>query len=95
MTVVANQETDRTPARGAEDVQPLSSVQAGSTVVVVSVEAGGGLRGRLAALGMAPGMKIHVINNSPWGPFIVSVKGSRVILGRGMTDKLLVSHVAD
>jgi len=69
---------------------PLSMVQKGRKARLVGVNAGHGLRARLAALGLVPGVEIEVISNSPWGPFIVAVKESRVILGRGMADKIEV-----
>jgi Fe2+ transport system protein FeoA len=36
-------------------------------------------------------VEITVINNGHPGPFVVSVKGSRMMLGRGMADKIMVS----
>jgi len=39
---------------------PLTIVQAGRRVRLVAVEAGGGLQGRLASLGLIPGAEIEV-----------------------------------
>ena len=74
------------------DVQarPLSGVGAGETVTIVAVNAGQGLRSRLAAMGLMPRTQIKVINNGHPGPFVVGVKNSRMMLGRGMADKILV-----
>jgi len=69
---------------------PLSNVEAGRKVYIVAVGAGQGLQGRLAAMGLVPGVQVNVVLNSPRGPFIVSVKGSRIILGRGMARKIIV-----
>ena len=69
---------------------PLTMVTAGKTVRLVGVRAGHELLGRLAALGLVPGVEIEVVNHSLRGPFIVSVKGSRVMLGRGMAHKIMV-----
>lgn len=73
-----------------EEKTPLSSVQSGRRVRLTNIEAGRALHARLAAMGMVPGVELEVIHNSTWGPFIVSVRGSRVMLGRGMTDKIQV-----
>ena len=70
---------------------PLTIVQTGRRVRFVSVEAGHGLQGRLAAMGLIPGAEIEVLQNTMNGPFLISVKGSRIMLGRGMAQKILVA----
>ena len=62
---------------------PLSAVAAGERVRLRSVEAGGGLESRLAAMGLLPGVELEVIRNAEHGPFIIEVKGTRLVLGRG------------
>jgi Fe2+ transport system protein FeoA len=69
---------------------PLAIVQAGRKVRFVAMEAGHGLRGRLAAMGLVPGVEINVLGNSMHRPFLVEVKGSRIMLGRGMAKKIMV-----
>jgi len=54
------------------------------------MDAGDGLTARLAAMGLLPGAEIEVLSNSNRGPFIVAVKGTRVVLGRGVAQKILV-----
>jgi Fe2+ transport system protein FeoA len=70
---------------------PLAIVQGGRRVRLVAVEAGHGLQGRLAAVGLVPGVEIEVLRNSMHGPFLVAVKGSRIVLGRGMARKIMVA----
>jgi len=70
---------------------PLAIVQAGRRVRLVAVDAGHGLQGRLAAMGLVPGVEIEVLRNSMHGPFLVEVKGSRIMLGRGMAQKIIVT----
>ena len=72
-------------------VKLLSEVGAGKTVRISSVEAAYGLRGRLAAMGLLPNQRITVIKNGRPGPLVVNVKGSRVVLGRGMAHKIMVT----
>ena len=69
---------------------PLEVVQAGRRVRLIAVNAGRGLQGRLAAMGLVPGVEIKVLRNSVHGPFLIEVKGSRIMLGRGMAQKILV-----
>ena len=70
--------------------RPLSEVRADETVKLVRIDAGGGLRGRLVSMGLLPNTEITVVNNSHPGPFVISVKGSRMMLGRGMAHKIMV-----
>ena len=69
---------------------PLSTIQSGKTVKLLSIEAGRGLNSRLTAMGLLPNVEITVINNGHPGPFVISVRGSKMMLGRGMADKIMV-----
>ncbi len=41
-------------------------------------------------MGLVPGAEIEVLRNSLHGPFLISVKGSRIALGRGMAQDIVV-----
>ena len=69
----------------------LSMVGCGREVRLVAVRAGRGLVQRLADMGLVPGVEIRVVSNSGAGPLVVLVKGSRLVLGRGMAHKILVT----
>ena len=69
---------------------PLAMISSGETVTVVSVKAGWGLTRRLADMGLIPGTKLTVINGQMSGPVILDVRGSRLVLGHGMAQKILV-----
>jgi ferrous iron transport protein A len=75
---------------GKEKCFPLSSIEKGNKVTLVAVEGGRGIRSRLASMGMLPGAKIEVIKKNNGGPLVVTVKESRVMLGRGMAHKIIV-----
>ena len=68
----------------------LAMVDEGKRVRLVAVHSGVGLKGRLAAMGLVPGVEIEVVRNRFRGPFVLEVKGSRMMLGRGMAHKILV-----
>jgi ferrous iron transport protein A len=72
------------------ETMPLSSVRAGETVRLTSVDAGRGLNSRLASMGLVPNVKIAVVSNGHPGPFVINVRGSRMVLGRGMAHKIMV-----
>ena len=76
-------------------IKPLSKTKSGETVRLERIDAGRGLNSRLAAMGLLPNTKITIVNNGHPGPFVISVKGSRMMLGRGVAHKILVSSCHD
>jgi len=71
-------------------IMPLTMVREGMKAVLLSIEGGRQLRSRLAALGLLPGTELEVIQNSGQGPFVIGVKGSRIVIGRGMAARIAV-----
>lgn len=69
---------------------PLTMISEGKKAVLRSIEGGRQLRARLAALGLLPGAELEVIQNSGHGPFVIAVKGSRIVIGRGMAARIAV-----
>ena len=74
----------------SDSIRPLSKVEAGQTVRLVSVDAGVGLKQRLAAMGLLPNVQITVVRNWHCGRLIINVKDTKVVLGRGMAHKVMV-----
>jgi len=69
---------------------PLAMSLVGQRVSFVGLQRGGRrLSRRLAEMGLVPGERMQVLNRGP-GPFIVAVKGTRLLLGRGMAERILV-----
>ncbi len=73
-----------------ENSKPLSQVPEGSTVTIAAVLGGRGLRSRLTTMGMLPKSRISVVHNGRSGPFVISIKNTRMVLGRGIADKIMV-----
>ena len=69
---------------------PLTTVKLGQRVKLKSINAGRGLRSRLSAMGIVPGIELVVVNTTFAGPMVVMVKDSKVILGRGIAMKMMV-----
>jgi len=65
-------------------------VRAGETVKIARIEAGRGLNSRLASMGLMPNVQITVVKNAHPGPFVISIKNSKMMLGRGMANKIMV-----
>ena len=83
------------------DRSPLSliALRDGESGIIKSVGEGhgrGGRRGwgfqkRLMDMGLTPGTRITVVKSAPLrGPVEVSVRGSRLALGRGMAERIFV-----
>jgi ferrous iron transport protein A len=68
---------------------PLTMVARGM-VRVLRVEGGFGMMDKLKPMGILPGENIEIIRNDSSGPLIISVKGSRLVIGRGMAQKIHV-----
>lgn len=79
----AESNTEKTP-------RLLSEVPAGQTVRLVKVSAGYGLKSRLTAMGLLANVSLHVMRNDFRGQLIVRVKNTKVVLGRGMSQKIWV-----
>ena len=71
----------------------LAMVAPGETVKVTGIGAGGGLRRRLADMGLIPGVRIKVINSHKPGPVLIDLRGARVALGRGVAQKIAVEKM--
>jgi Fe2+ transport system protein FeoA len=71
-------------------LRPLSTVIAGEIVKLVKIDAGRGLNSRLASMGLLPDVEITVVRNDRRGPSVITVKDSKIILGRGVTHKIMV-----
>lgn len=73
-------------------MMPLNMVMPGQDSTIVNIVGGDCLTQRLMEMGIRKGIGIRVLQNDR-GPLIVAVGESRVILGRGMAQKVLVSEV--
>jgi Fe2+ transport system protein FeoA len=71
---------------------PLSMASAGQTVRLVRIHAGRRLTRRLADMGLTPGVELTIIRDSG-GPLLITVRDSRIALGRSMTHKLIIESL--
>jgi DtxR family Mn-dependent transcriptional regulator len=76
---------------GTSLVKCLTDCEKGEEVVVLRVNAGHKAKTRLANLGVVPGTKITKTKNAPFkGPLEIIVKGSSLVIGRGLASKIIV-----
>jgi ferrous iron transport protein A len=71
----------------------LARAVQGRKYKIERVSGGHGLNSRLLSIGFLPGEVISVINQSGWGPLTVSIKGSKIALGRGIAHKIFVQEL--
>ena len=76
-----------------KQLKPLSMIRAGETVKLASIKAGQVLNSRLTSMGLVPNVEITVVSSGHPGPFVISVKESKMMLGRGMTHKIMVKEI--
>ncbi|MFX1287025.1 MAG: ferrous iron transport protein A [Promethearchaeota archaeon] len=77
---------------GSRYTRYLTECERGEEVTILSVNAGYRAKTRLANLGIVPGVKVKKIKNAPFrGPIEIKVKGSSLVLGRGLASKIIVS----
>ncbi len=72
---------------------PLAMVVPGKLVTVTEVRDGRRLQKRLADMGLTLGVQIRVINGQMSGPVLIDLRGSRVALGRGIAQKIVVKEM--
>jgi ferrous iron transport protein A len=73
----------------------LLDLAAGEIGMVRELDGGTHFRSRMASLGFTPGVRLKMVQNYGHGAVIVSLRGTRVALGRGEARKVVVARRAD
>jgi len=75
-----------------ERSMPLSLAGAGKLLTVTGVNGGWGLRRRLADMGLTTGAQVMVMSGCHPGPLLIDIRGSRLGLGFGVAQKVMVKE---
>jgi len=78
-----------------QETIPLTMASPGKLFSVTAIIAGWRLQRRLADMGLTTGIQVSVMNGQHAGPILLDVRGSRLGLGYGMAQKILVKEVND
>lgn len=71
--------------------QTLAELKPGQSGTVVALLGGHGIAGRLQALGLHPGKRVTKVSAMfLHGPVVVDLEHSKVALGLGLADKVVV-----
>ncbi|CAL7962448.1 ferrous iron transport protein A [Gammaproteobacteria bacterium] len=74
-----------------ENVITLSALEKNHEAIIVAVTAGHKAAKRLADLGLTPNTTIKILRRTLFcGPMEIQARGSKLILGKGVTTKILV-----
>ncbi|RJS76954.1 ferrous iron transport protein A [Candidatus Bathyarchaeota archaeon] len=86
---------------------PLTALRPDEEAIIISIGAnpkpgrrgrgrsrGRGFIKRLMDMGLTPGTQVKVVKTAPFrGPVEILVRGSRLALGRGMAERILVERI--
>lgn len=70
----------------------LAEMADGEKAILLTIQGGRAVNNRLASLGFTPGAAISMTQNYGRGPLIVTVRGTRVALGRGEASQIIVDR---
>ncbi len=69
----------------------ITDAKEGQKVTVVSILGGQMAVKRLSDLGLTPQTEIKIVKKIPYrGPIEIEVRGSNIVVGRGLASKILV-----
>lgn len=85
---------DNADTRPKNQAVPLSSVNPGTSVKLVKIDGGHSILHRLAEMGLTPGMTFTVMRSGRLGPSVIQLRGGRLVIGRGMVDRVMVRPLA-
>ena len=79
----------------AENSVNLGTVRGGESAQIIGMQGGHHFLSRLASLGFTPGARLRMVQNYGRGPLLVSLRDTRVALGRGEAEKIMVEPLAE
>ena len=70
----------------------LVDLKSGESAKISALRGGKNLNARLSTLGFTPGVVIYMTHNYGHGPIIVTVRDTRIAIGRGEARHILVTR---
>lgn len=74
-----------------DGVVPLSSMKPGRRGTVVALQGGGGFQERVVSMGLFVGCDVDVIGGGDGGRMVLKAGETRLALGHGMAEKVMVA----
>jgi Fe2+ transport system protein FeoA len=73
---------------------PLGLIESGSSATVREIKGSALLKHQFLEQGLVDGCRVQVVRNDTGGPLIISIKDTRLAIGRGASLQILVESVA-
>ena len=74
-------------------IMPLAVVSPDKKVKIVSIVGGRGVREHLFNIGLGVGIEVEVLKQGAPGPFLIAFKETRLAIGQGVAQKIMVSEI--
>ena len=71
----------------------LNNISPGCYAEILGINGGESIRNKVLSMGLLPGKTVQVISKQKKGPVIIKINGTRLVIGRGMSEKIYVSQV--
>jgi len=71
----------------------LSSISLNKEVILVNITGGHAMRKRLADMGLIERVRFKVLQSHPSGPCVLILNKTRLVIGKGMAQKIIVREV--
>lgn len=68
----------------------LSSLNPGKEVILIDIEGGQGVKAKLYSMGLVPGANLKILSRNGTGPIMIAIKDSKLAVGLGMAQKIIV-----
>ena len=72
-------------------IVPLAMISSGEKARITSIIGGRGIREHLFDMGLSIGSEIEILKQGFPGPFLIAVKETRLAIGQGIAQKIMVS----
>ena len=79
----------------SDDIVPLSSLSRGERGTVVALKGGSVFQDRVVSMGLFAGCAVRVIGGGAGGHMLLGIGDTRIALGHGMADKVMVTMFDD
>ncbi len=72
------------------DFIPLMAARQGERLIIKNFTGGAGSRMRLMSMGLRVGDEVDIITNLNQGQLVIAVENKRLVMGRGLAEKIMV-----
>ncbi len=84
--------SSETPA-AQKRITALSALKRNEQCRIITIAGGAGMRSKMYNLGIHETERVKVVQNRGFGPLVIDIGGTRLILGRKMAERVWVSRI--